>query len=170
VNDAIGGLIAGVSSNMYTRALSQKMKSPKCWYNQLFLQQLFEDLLNIILPDSSVYNKTRLKQHLWFLFIFRLWTLVFFLLSFCGIPLWVTLMTTGFAEMSVRRIPSFRPTSLLPSLLRMIPSLEFRSWAIRIFWHALSITTTWSLLSSNLTHLPMISSRAHPNEFKSHHP
>jgi len=27
-NDAIGGLIAGVSSNMYTRALSQKMKSP----------------------------------------------------------------------------------------------------------------------------------------------
>ena len=27
-NDAIGGLIVGVSSNMYTRALSQKMKSP----------------------------------------------------------------------------------------------------------------------------------------------
>jgi len=26
-NDAIGGLIAGVSSNMYTRALSQKMKT-----------------------------------------------------------------------------------------------------------------------------------------------
>jgi len=29
-NDAVGGLIAGVSSNMYSRALSQKMKSPKC--------------------------------------------------------------------------------------------------------------------------------------------
>jgi len=30
VNDAIGGLIAGVSSNMYTCALSQEMKPPKC--------------------------------------------------------------------------------------------------------------------------------------------
>jgi len=28
MNDAIGGLIAGVSSNMYTRALKQKTKSP----------------------------------------------------------------------------------------------------------------------------------------------
>jgi len=27
-NDAIGGLIAGISSNMYTRALRQKIKSP----------------------------------------------------------------------------------------------------------------------------------------------
>jgi len=27
-NDAVGGLIAGVSSNMYTRALRQKMNSP----------------------------------------------------------------------------------------------------------------------------------------------
>jgi len=29
-NDAVGGLIAGVSSNMYSHALRQKMKSPKC--------------------------------------------------------------------------------------------------------------------------------------------
>jgi hypothetical protein len=42
---------------------------------------------------------------------------------FCG----MILATIGFAGMSVRRIPSFRPTSFLLNPLRMIPSLKLRS-------------------------------------------